>query len=267
MGAAGVGKTTLMKALQELEERDEMDVDEGDSNVNERTAGVDVVNANVRSCGRLSFWDFGGQDNFHRTHALFFSAINTLFLLLLSLVSDEAYLEAVARYWLAFIKSSQTGNTPITVLFVGSRGDKAKGLPLKRVVRKLRQLFGESLNIVEKVFILKCHLPAMQELREYIGQVKTEFLKVSQLFWENAVPGSHLSSCLLVCLNMPALCLFLIPGWLASLSICPSSRLCILSVCLCVMYYVCLCLIDEWREGLDRYMDVSIYVGLFVCCS
>ena len=93
IGKEGAGKTTLMEALKRgwLEWAffaNEKKPDDPECE-DERTIGINVMTVYIPGVGWLSVWDYAGQGQFHKTHGLFFSSSNSIFILLVSLVKGE----------------------------------------------------------------------------------------------------------------------------------------------------------------------------------
>ena len=188
VGNGGAGKTTLMKSLQRKEEERmfllESYLRVGDStNPSLRTAGVDVVKAMVDGAGEVVFCDFAGQSNFHKTHSLFLSESNTLYLLVVDLTEPEQRMRfRSSSYWLSLIKCSVGSSSKNNVIIIGSRGDKTDGRDaMKRLLTSLKAKFGKYFIFSDETFVLDCRVSAsetMQRLRGHIGQLKAESIKV-----------------------------------------------------------------------------------------
>ena len=92
IGSEGAGKTTLMEALKRgWFKRIFTNENQADDPYceEERTIGINVMIALIPGVGLVSLWDHAGQKQFHKTHGLFFSASNSLFILLVSLVRGK----------------------------------------------------------------------------------------------------------------------------------------------------------------------------------
>ena len=119
IGAAGAGKTTLLEALKRgrfkftftwERKRDDPRCEL------ERTVGVNVMTVDIPGVGRFVLYDYAGQKQFHKAHGLFFSTVNSFFILLISLLTGEERrlctfeeLIHVAQYWLSFLRASLGG--------------------------------------------------------------------------------------------------------------------------------------------------------------
>ena len=201
IGSEGAGKTTLMEALKRgwLEWAffaNEKKPDDPDCE-DERTIGINVMTVYIPGVGWLSLWDYAGQKQFHKTHGLFFSSSNSIFMLLVSLVrgkerqlcSVEELLEEL-QYWLSFLRASLDAEFIPTVLIAASRGDRnSKGqILLQRVVKHVRELFKGKINIIEDCFVLDCRrswTSEIQQLKVVLCDVKK---KLQQVIMRLAAP-------------------------------------------------------------------------------
>ena len=196
IGAAGAGKTTLLEALKRGWFRSfiswERKRDDPTCEL-ERTVGINVTTVDIPGVGRFSLFDYAGQKQFHKTHGLFFSAVNSFFILLISLVTGEERrlctfeeLIHVAQYWLSFLGASLGGAFIPTVMIAASRADRCpdgQGL-LQHVVSHMRVVFKGKIEVREECFLLDCRKswsPEMQQLRELLKQVRDEYMQVSSL--------------------------------------------------------------------------------------
>ena len=168
IGAAGAGKTTLLKALKRgrFKSRFKWERKRDDPTCEfERTVGINVMTVDIPGVGRFSLYDYAGQKQFHKTHGLFFSAVNSFFILLISLLTGEERqlctfkeLIHVAQYWLSFLRASLGGEFVPTVMIAASRADccqDGQGL-LQQVVSHLRDVFKGKITIREECFLLDC---------------------------------------------------------------------------------------------------------------
>ena len=195
IGSEGAGKTTLMEALKRgwfkriftnENQADDPDCEE------ERTIGINVMIALIPGVGLVSLWDHAGQKQFHKTHGLFFSASNSFFILLVSLVrgkerrrfSDEELLHDL-QYWLSFLRSSLDGEFIPTVLIMASRGDYYRDgqLVLQRVVDYIRELFKGKINIIQECLVIDCRRsksPEMKQLKKLLSGIKQQLEEVTK---------------------------------------------------------------------------------------
>ena len=193
IGSEGAGKTTLMEALKrgwlEWIFKNENQADNPDCE-EERTIGINVMTAYIPGVGRVSLRDYAGQKQFHKTHGLFFSASNSLFILLVSLVrgkekrrcSDEELRDEL-QYWLSFLRSSLDGEFIPTVLIMASRGDYYRDgqRVLQHVVDYIRELFKGMINIIQHCLVLdcrKCSSPEMRKLKRFLRDMKQQLKQV-----------------------------------------------------------------------------------------
>ena len=137
LGNGGVGKTQLCRRLRKLEFDPSIPT----------THGVQLGETTVDLGGfaepvRLNLWDFGGQDIYHGSHALFLHA-HAIFLILWTPESErqKAYQEGSLSfrhrplsYWLDYLRAF--AGTNASILIVQSQCDA----PDKRVVRPPAQL-------------------------------------------------------------------------------------------------------------------------------
>jgi GTPase SAR1 family protein len=192
IGPAGAGKTTLLEALKRGRFRSlftwESQRDDPQCEL-DRTVGVNVMTVDIPGVGRFSLHDYAGQEQFHKTHGLFFSALNSFFILLISLLTGEdrrpctfqEFID-VARYWLSFLRASLEAGIIPTVMIVASRGDHCPSgqVMLQQVVSQMRDLFKGKIKIREECFLLDCRKSwsqGMQQLRQLLKQVRTEYLQ------------------------------------------------------------------------------------------
>ena len=171
IGNGGAGKTTLMNSLRRISRTMSPDA---------RTAGVDIITATIDSAGELIFCDFAGQPTFHKTHGLFFSEATTIFVLVVDLTMSEEELDKCAFYWLSFVKCSIRMKGKAMLVAVGSRGDQDSGEKLTGISNHLRIKFKKWFTLKQH-FVLDCREQEsvrLQKLREYIGSLKQECIKV-----------------------------------------------------------------------------------------
>ena len=197
IGAAGAGKTTLLEALKRGRFKStftwERKRDDPRCEL-ERTVGVNVMTVDIPGVGHFVLYDYAGQKQFHKAHGLFFSAVNSFFILLISLLTGEERrlctfeeLIHVAQYWLSFLRASLGGEFIPTVMIAASRADRCpdgQGL-LQQVVSHMRDVFKGKITIREECFMLDCRKSwsrGMKQLRGFLKQVRDEYMQVSSFF-------------------------------------------------------------------------------------
>ena len=194
IGAAGAGKTTLVAALKrgwfKSVFTSEKQPDDPTCEF-ERTMGINVMTVDIPGVGRFSLFDYAGQEQFHKTHGFFFSAANSSFILLISLLTGEERqpctleeLIHLAQYWLSFLRGSLEKHIIPTVTIAASRGDCCPNGQrlLQQVVCHLRNVFKGKINISEDSFLLDCRKswsPQMKKLREFLKQARDQFMQVA----------------------------------------------------------------------------------------
>ncbi|XP_070535371.1 death-associated protein kinase 1-like [Ptychodera flava] len=189
-GQSGVGKTTLKKSLQRSSfqawltcRQKERAPPPGEDCQKSPTAGIHVNSVDIPTAGKFSVWDCAGQGDYFPTHSKVLGAQNALFVVQYKIAeyvdnqlrsprhTMETQREKVMT-WLRFIKSTNvtckntdgmaSARKP-TVILVASRADWVKDhrKEAETVARQLcdeaREMFKDSLNILEDVFILNCH--------------------------------------------------------------------------------------------------------------
>ena len=151
------------------------------------------MTVDIPGVGRFALFDYAGQKQFHKTHGLFFSAINSFFILLISLLTGEERrpctfeeLILVAQYWLSFLRASLEREFTPTVMIAASQADSCpdgQGL-LQHVVNHLRDVFKGKITIREECFLLDCRKSwsrGMKQLRGLLKQVRRQYMQVSRL--------------------------------------------------------------------------------------
>ena len=196
IGAEGAGKTTLLEALKRgwfraffswERQRDDPTCEF------ERTVGINVMTVDIPGVGRFALFDYAGQKQFHKTHGLFFSAANSFFILLISLLTGEerrlrTFEELIdeAHYWLSFLRASLGVELTPTVMLAASRADSfpdGQAL-LQQVVSHMHDVFDGKITIREECFLLDCRKSwsqGMKQLRAFLKQVRDEYMQVSSL--------------------------------------------------------------------------------------
>ena len=159
----------------------------------ERTVGINVNTVDIPGVGRFALFDYAGQKQFHKTHGLFFSALNSFFILLMSLLTGEerrlrSFEELIdeAHYWLSFLRASLGVELTPTVMIAASRADSCPDgqALLQQVVSHMRDVFAGKIIIREECFLLDCRKSwsqGMKQLRALLKQVRDEYMQVSSL--------------------------------------------------------------------------------------
>lgn len=152
--------------------------------------GIDGMTVYIPGVGLVSMYDYAGQERFHKTHGLLFSALNSFFILLVSLLTGtdrrpctfEELIE-VAQYRLSSLRASLGAQFIPTVMIAGSRADccpDGHGLS-EKVVSHLREVFKGKVIIREECFLLDCRKSwssGMEQFRNWLKQVKRQFMQV-----------------------------------------------------------------------------------------
>ena len=112
-------------------------------NITQRTAGIETVSFSSAKYGKVLFYDFAGQSDYHGPHQPFLEAILskagvTVTVLLLVKVSEaKDVITQQLRRWLQPLALARTPSTP-RVIVVGSYLDQAKSKNLASNVQKLQ---------------------------------------------------------------------------------------------------------------------------------
>ncbi|CAM9473583.1 unnamed protein product, partial [Phaeothamnion confervicola] len=195
LGHPGVGKTTLRKALgrsywssimQGSEERAE-DLKLEDTSQRTRGVLVEELALNDRT---LSVWDYGGLGSFRQLHGLnLLSSPNSMFVVVVSLMSPRAEQKRQVKYWLRLIQSCMAALGTVIVL-VGSRADQlgaVGGDYLTKLWDSVRDELTQeeqgagvvaALPAFQTSFALDCRKsqePAMFALRDAVSAVQRNF--------------------------------------------------------------------------------------------
>ncbi|XP_065831398.1 uncharacterized protein [Oscarella lobularis] len=147
-----------------------------------RTAGIKFHKANISFAGDLVFCDFGGQKNFHKTHSLFFSS-ETVLVYVTDLSRSWNDIRSSGLYWLSFAKCSlfrSKKNHKVSLMLVGSRGDKVGPESLTSLLTFLKAKFSEWFDICDKEFVLDCRSPTsrtMNAIRAHLHQLKQQCIE------------------------------------------------------------------------------------------
>ena len=152
-------------------------------NIIKRTAGIETVTFSSAKYGRVLFYDFAGQSDYHGPHQPFLEAMLskpgvTVTVLLLVKVSEERdVITQQLRRWLQPLALARTSPTP-HVIVVGSFLDQVKSKNLAANVQRLQGCIDSvqdeypSLK-VQELFLLDCREPesaGINGLRSYLQQ-------------------------------------------------------------------------------------------------
>ncbi|XP_070579221.1 death-associated protein kinase 1-like [Ptychodera flava] len=197
-GFGGVGKTTLMRALQRgfleayVTRRSEEKAPPPDKTTHIPTPGIDVNIVNIPKAGKYRVLDFAGQPEYYVTHNMFLMADDSVFFVVFKIIDviddfDGTLTEELLT-WPRFIKSRisddhKSDSRPIVIL-VASGADmveKHRSNHAIKVVEDIRtrtkEIFGRYLNIVDETFLLNCHDSRhkdMDRLRKCLSDCKRE---------------------------------------------------------------------------------------------
>jgi death-associated protein kinase len=194
VGAEGTGKTTLLQAIKRgwLKSRFTLEnQSDKPTCATERTVGINVTTVDIPGVGLLSLFDYAGQKQFHKTHGLFFSTINSLFILLISLLTEKEgerrcrsseELVEEAHYWLAFLRSSIGEEFTPTVIIAVSRADYFPNCQdlIEDFVGHIRNVFIGKVIIREEYFLLDCRKSwsrGMRQLRQILKKTREEYIQ------------------------------------------------------------------------------------------
>ena len=198
IGTAEYGKSTLIAALQS-ESRTVLQslvyMFAQVYNITQRTAGIETVPFSSVRYGKVLFYDFAGQSDYHGPHQPFLEAMLskpgvTVTVLLLVKVSEgrDVITQQLIR-WLQPLTLARTPSTP-RVIVVGSFLDQAKSKNLAANVQRLQGCIDSvqdefpSLK-VQKLFLLDCREPesaGIKGLRNYLQETKPIWSSSSALY-------------------------------------------------------------------------------------
>ena len=189
IGNTEYGKSTLIAALQSesrnLLQRLVCTLSQV-YNITKRTAGIETVPFSSAKYGKVLFYDFAGQSDYHGPHQPFLEAILskpgvTVTVLLLVKVSEgRDVITQQLRRWLQRLALTRAPSTP-RVIVVGSFLDQAKSKNLAANVQRLQgcidsvQKEYHSLKVNE-CFLLDCREPesaGIEGLRSYLQQTQS----------------------------------------------------------------------------------------------
>ena len=188
IGNTEYGKSTLIAALQS-ESRSLLQsvvcMLSQVYNITKRTAGIETVPFSSSKYGKVLFYDFAGQSDYHGPHQPFLEAILskpgvTVTVLLLVKVSEvRDVITQQLRRWLQSLALAHTPST-LRVIVVGSFLDQAKSKNLAANVQRLQGCIDSvqdeyhSLK-VQRCFLLDCREPesaGIKGLRSYLQQTQ-----------------------------------------------------------------------------------------------
>ena len=155
-------------------------------NITKRTAGIETVPFSSAKYGKVLFYDFAGQPDYHGPHQPFLEAIlskagvKVTVLLLVKVSEAKDVITQQLRRWLQPLALAHTPST-LRVIVVGSFLDQAKSKNLADNRQKLQQCIDlvqkeyHSPN-VQKCFLLDCRQPeseGIEGLRSYLQQTQS----------------------------------------------------------------------------------------------
>ena len=173
------GKTTLVNSLRHKSKHIDPD---------DRTAGVDVHNANVLGIDLSSLWDFGGQISFRIAHAIFFNYSLSIFILVIDLHHEDGATKTRREFYeealesLAFVKSSRKiiamKSGKVTVVTVGNKrtgdGEDNNLTPCQDLMLAIDDAINEFDGVFDKAAVveLDCNKPSSQSMSDFRSQMK-----------------------------------------------------------------------------------------------
>ena len=154
-------------------------------NITQRTAGIETVPFSSAKYGKVLFYDFAGQSDYHGPHQPFLEAMQskpgvTVTVLLLVKVSEgRDVITQQLRRWLQPLALARTPSTP-RVIVVGSFLDQAKSKNSAANVQRLQGCIDSVQNEypslkVQELFLLDCRAPesaGIKGLRNYLQQTQ-----------------------------------------------------------------------------------------------
>ena len=189
IGNSKYGKSTLIAALQS-ESRTVLQsivcMLSQVYDITKRTAGIETVSFSSAKYGKVLFYDFAGQSDYHGPHQPFLEAILskagvTVTVLLLVKVSEaKDVITQQLRRWLQPLALARTPST-LRVIVIGSFLDQAKSKNLASNVQRLQRCIDSvqkeyhSLK-VQKRFLLDCRQPdsaGIKGLRSCLQQTRS----------------------------------------------------------------------------------------------
>ena len=189
IGNAEYGKSTLIAALQS-ESRTLLQclvcTLSQVYNITQRTAGIETVSFSSAKYGKVLFYDFAGQSDYHGPHQSFLEAILSkpgvavTVLLLVKVSEGRDVITQQLRRWLQPLALARMPSTP-RVIVVGSFLDQAKSKNLATNMLRLQGCIDSvqkeypSLK-VQKHFLLDCRKPesaGIKGLQSYLQQTQS----------------------------------------------------------------------------------------------
>ena len=154
-------------------------------NITQRTAGIETVPFSSAKYGKVLFYDFAGQADYHGPHQPFLEAmlskpgVTVTVLLLVKVSEGRDVIIQQLRRWLQPLALARTPSTP-HVIVVGSFLDQAKSKNVAANVQRLQGCIESVQNEypflkVQKLFLLDCREPesaGINELRNYLQETK-----------------------------------------------------------------------------------------------
>ena len=199
IGTAEYGKSTLIAALQS-ESRSLFQslvyMFAQVYNITQRTAGIETVPFSSAKYGKVLFYDFAGQADYHGPHQPFLEAmlskpgVTVTVLLLVKVSEGRDVITQQLRRWLQPIALAHTTSTP-RVIVVGSFLDQAKSKNLAANVQRLQECIDSAQDEypsikVQKLFLLDCREPesaGIKGLRNYLQETKQVWSSSSTLLY------------------------------------------------------------------------------------
>ena len=139
VGNRSSGKSTLAKAIQD-EDSQVTGRFFNVSGVTAETAGIDPIQFDSKTCGKVTLYDFAGHEEYHGSHeALFESTSHPVFLIAVDLkLPDEEILRNL-KYWMSLASKGVTrAQSQADIILVGSHADE-----LKKELQPKRDLLAE----------------------------------------------------------------------------------------------------------------------------
>ena len=183
IGNAEAGKSTLIASLQA--ERNTLSgkllnrfrrVDDH----RQRTAGIETITHRSNRYGKVIFFDFAGQDDYHGPHQMFLESllskpgVSMTLLLVVKLTEDEEAILHQLHRWLSPVALMGTSTNPPQVIIVGSFLDKLKSKQDLQAIAKLTRCIETIKKDLEELplkFVGSCVLNCRQPQSQGIDQI------------------------------------------------------------------------------------------------